>query len=185
MSKSKIDYKNTHFEFIELTRIHGQPTTADLITLKREVRANASTVHTVLGGGHNAHLGMTCTPQVYATVPNSAPYQQPNEPPDLQVQQRAIQFQIQQARNEHAESVRLFKKVLAVKRVLIQQIVAALDAKFIKALRDPVTKKLPGPSQRFLNTCSMRTDMSLQQNFTNLSKRWKTCSLRHKNPLTR
>ena len=83
MSKSGIDYKNTHFEFPELTRIHGQPTTACLITLKREVRTNASTVHTVLGGGHTGHLGMTCTPQVYATVPNSAPYQRPNAPPAL------------------------------------------------------------------------------------------------------
>ena len=75
MSKSKIDCKKTHFECPELTQIHGQPTPTDLITLKREVRANASTVHTTLGGGYNRHLGMTCTPQVYATVPNSVSYQ--------------------------------------------------------------------------------------------------------------
>ena len=92
MSKADIDYKNTHFEFPELTRIHGQPTTADLITLKRQVRANASTVHTTLGGGHNGHLGMTCNPAVYATVPNSAPYERPNAPPPLQVQPGATQF---------------------------------------------------------------------------------------------
>ena len=71
LSKADIDYKNTHFEFPELTRICGQPTTADLITVKGQVPENASTVHTTLGGGHNGHLGMTCTPQVYATVPNS------------------------------------------------------------------------------------------------------------------
>ena len=53
MSKSKIDYKSTHFEFPELTWIHGQPTTAYLITIKKQVRDNAITVHTTLGGGHN------------------------------------------------------------------------------------------------------------------------------------
>ena len=94
MSKADIDYKNTHFEFSELTRIHGQPTTADLITMKRQVQANASNVHTTLGGGHNGHLGMTCTPQVYATVPKLAPYQRLNAPLPLQVQQGATQFQI-------------------------------------------------------------------------------------------
>ncbi len=75
MNRSEIDYKNTHFEFPELTRTHGQPTTANLITLQSEVRANASTIHSSLGGGHNGHLGMTCTPAVYANLPNSDPYQ--------------------------------------------------------------------------------------------------------------
>ena len=143
MSKTDIDYKNTHFEFPKLTRIHGQPTTADLITIKRQVRANSSTVRTTLGGGHNGHLGMTCTPIVYATVPMSAPYQRPNGPPPLQVQPGATQFQIQQARDDHPEDVCLFKEVLDVERALQQQIVAALDAKYIKALRDPIKRKIP------------------------------------------
>ena len=85
---------------------------------------------------------MTCTPLLYATVPNSAPYQRPNAPPPLQVQPGATKFQIQQVRDEHAEDVRLFKEVLAVERALKQQIVAALDAKYIKALRDPITNKI-------------------------------------------
>ena len=141
-SKSDIDYKNTHFEFPELTRIHGVPTTADLITLQREIRANASTVHTTLGGGHHGHLGLACTPAVYSNVPNSQPYIRPVAPPALAVQPNATQFQIQQARDVRAENVRLFREVLAVERTLIQQIVAALDAKFLKALREPVTHKI-------------------------------------------
>ena len=80
-SKSDIDYKNTHFEFPEFTRIHGVPTTSNLITLQREVRANASTVHTTLGGGHHGHLGLACTPAVYSNVPNSQPYVRPVAPP--------------------------------------------------------------------------------------------------------
>ena len=142
MNRADPDFKNTHFEFPELTRIHGQPTTADLITLKRQVQANASTVHTTLGGGHNGHLGMTCRPSVYAMVPNSTPYHRPNAPQPLQVQAGATQYQIQQARDVHAEAVRLFKEVLAVQRTLVQKIVTALDPKFIKALRDPITNKI-------------------------------------------
>ena len=86
MSKTNIDYKSTHFEFPELTRICGEPTTGDLITLQHEARANASTVHSALGGGHNSLLGLACTPQVYAQVPNSEPFVRQNAPPPLKVQ---------------------------------------------------------------------------------------------------
>ncbi len=109
MNKADPDFKNIHLEFPELTRIHGQPTTANLITIKRQVQANASTVHTTLGGVHNGNLGMKCRPDVYAMVPNSATYNRPNAPQPLQVQTGATQFQIQQARYEHAEKVLLLK----------------------------------------------------------------------------
>ena len=62
MIKTKINYKNKHFEFPKLTIIHGQPKTSELTTLQRQVRANASMVHTTLGGGHNGHLGLACSP---------------------------------------------------------------------------------------------------------------------------
>ena len=46
-----VDYKNNQFEYPELTRIIGKPSTATLIVLLKEVRSNASSVHTDLGGG--------------------------------------------------------------------------------------------------------------------------------------
>ena len=141
-NKSNIAYKNTHFEFPELTRIQGVPTTADLITIKRQVRANCSTVHTTLGGNHHGHLGMACTPEVYANVPNSDPYNQPASPQALAVQPGATQFQIQQTRDVHAEETRLFQEVLAVERTTIQQIIAIIDKKILKALRNPITNKI-------------------------------------------
>ena len=141
-TKNDIDYKNTHFEYPELTRIHGEPTTQNLITLQREIRANALTVHTVLGGGHYGHLGLVCPAATYNTIPNTQPYQRPVAPGPLEPVQGATQFQIQQPRETHAEATRLFREVLAVERTLIQQIVAAVDAKFLKALRDPVTNKI-------------------------------------------
>ena len=55
---TEIDYKNTTFEYPELTRIIGELTTASLLTLIKEVRANASAVHSNLGGGEDRHLGL-------------------------------------------------------------------------------------------------------------------------------
>ena len=142
VSKSNIDHKNTHFEFPELTRIHGVPTAAYLITIQCQVRDNCSTVHTTLGGDHHSHLCMVCTPEVYANVPNSASYNQPAALQPLAVQPSATQFQIQKARVVHTKETHLFCKVLAVERTIIQQIIAAIGAKLLKTLRNPVTNKI-------------------------------------------
>ena len=143
VSKADIDYKSRHFEYPELlTRIHGKPKTQDLITLKQEINANALTVHTTLGGGQHGHLGLVCTAAVYATIPNTQAYQRPPNPEPLNIAPGATQYQIVQQKEQHAEDIRLFCKVLAVERTIIQQIVAAVDAKYLKALRDPVTNKI-------------------------------------------
>ena len=70
-TQSNVDYKTTHSEYPELTRIHGEPTMANLITLQRETRANVLTVHTALGGGRHGNLGLVCNPETYATIPNT------------------------------------------------------------------------------------------------------------------
>ena len=45
-------------------------------------------------------------------------------------------------RDEHAKDVTMFRKVLAVERAIKQQIIAAIDAKVLKALRDLITNKI-------------------------------------------
>eukprot|EP00957_Ditylum_brightwellii_P003493 264566-Ditylum_brightwellii.AAC.1 len=53
-----VDYKNTAFEKSELTHVHGEPTMANLLTLRNELRANVQAVSTTLGGGRHGHLGL-------------------------------------------------------------------------------------------------------------------------------
>ena len=139
--QSNMDYKNTHFEYLELTRIHGEPTTANLITLKHKILANALTVHTTLGGDHHGHLGLVCSPTTYATIPNTQTYLCPNAPGPLTLAQGLTQFQIAQERDQQSKNTRLFWEVLVVQRTIIQQIVAAADQKYLEALRNLVTKK--------------------------------------------
>jgi hypothetical protein len=42
---------------VELTKIHGKPTTASIKQLKKEIYANARSVHCNLGGGVNGYIG--------------------------------------------------------------------------------------------------------------------------------
>ena len=55
------DYKKQFFEHPELTKIHHEPDTQNLIIIRNEVKANAMTVHTTLGGGAYGHLGLVLT----------------------------------------------------------------------------------------------------------------------------
>ena len=76
-----IDFKNNLFKHPELTRIIGEPTTVSLITLLAEVRDNAGSVQTELGGGANGHLGLVCNPDTCQTLlPGAEPYKHPVNP---------------------------------------------------------------------------------------------------------
>ena len=68
-----IDYKNNSFEYPELTRIHGLPTTTSLIELRDEIRANAQSVITTLGGCNWGRMGRVRSPMIYATMMGSRP----------------------------------------------------------------------------------------------------------------
>eukprot|EP00957_Ditylum_brightwellii_P073124 5558020-Ditylum_brightwellii.AAC.1 len=69
-----VDYKNTIIEKPELTRVHGKPTMASLLTICNEIQANAQAVSTTLGGERHGHLGLVMTPQDYALVPSTTAY---------------------------------------------------------------------------------------------------------------
>ena len=51
-----IDYKGTSFEYPEVTKIYGEPTLGPLLELHGEIKANAVSVHTSLGGGRHRHM---------------------------------------------------------------------------------------------------------------------------------
>ena len=100
------DYKNHVFEFLELSRIVGEPSTATLITLLNKVKSNAMLVHSDLGGGENSHLDLVVSPATYQTlVPDGKPYQRLVNPGRFVIEGRETQTQITQQRVEHAERV--------------------------------------------------------------------------------
>ena len=136
-----IDYKGTCFDYPEITKIHGEPTLGGMIDLEGQIDANAMTVHTSLGGGQHGHLGLTKTQERYAEIEDTEPYQRPVNPGILEVE-GGTAFEIAQQKAQHDEATRLFREVLGVERALIQQIISAIDNKFLQALKNPVTGKI-------------------------------------------
>ena len=143
MKSVNIDYKNNIFELPELTRIHGEPTTATLIDLRNEIRCNAQSVTTTLGGGQYGHLGLVMSNNLYLSLPNTEEYERPEYPGPFRFNARnPTEVQIAQEKSDWEEEVRLWREVEAVEQALVQQIVVAVEPKFLKALRNSFTKKL-------------------------------------------
>jgi len=82
MSIYSTNYRETHFEYPDLTKIVGCPTYDTLHLLKNEIKANAISVHSNLGGRQHGHLGLAISPESYACVSN-VPYTLPLHPGDL------------------------------------------------------------------------------------------------------
>ena len=140
---TNIDYKNQVFELPELTKIYGEPSTPTLIELRDEIRCNAQSVTTTLGGGMYGHLGLVMSDAAYQLLPDTAPYVRPTYPGPFQVSSdTATEAQIAQERADWTEAMRLWREVEAVERALVQQLVAAVEPKFLKALRNQYTKKI-------------------------------------------
>ena len=65
---SNINYNYTLFEQSNLTPIRGEPTFETLHKLWNEIKANAKSVCSNLGGVAHGHLGLVLTDAMYALI---------------------------------------------------------------------------------------------------------------------
>ena len=87
---SPVNYINTSFEFKVLTPIAGRPTYHSLKTLHNQLKANARSVRSDLGGARHGHLGLVLSPAKYALLSNT-PFVTPNHPGTLVIPANATQ----------------------------------------------------------------------------------------------
>ena len=112
-NNAAIDYINTHFEYPELTKIHGKPDYESLKTIKDEWKTNAGSVTSSLAGGTSGHLGLVLTPTEMALV-TAIPYVRPVQPPALVLPTGpgVTNLQREIAIDLHTENMRLFKETV-------------------------------------------------------------------------
>ena len=56
------NYWETLFEYPDLSPIHGKPSNKSLRIPSNQLKANIRSIHTILGGGKNGHLGRVRIP---------------------------------------------------------------------------------------------------------------------------
>eukprot|EP00957_Ditylum_brightwellii_P190526 14502447-Ditylum_brightwellii.AAC.1 len=96
----------------------------------------------MLGGGANGHLGLVCDATTCTGILEAAAYVHPLNPEQLTVTATATQAQIARQQDQHEEALCLFWEVTNVEHTLIQQIVKAIDAKYLNAIRNQVANKI-------------------------------------------
>ena len=129
------NYRETLFQYPDLTPVHGEPTYEALRVLFNQLKANACSVHTTLGGGQLGHLGLVQTPQQYSLLSNQ-PYHKPPRPPPLVIPAYQLPHIVQTEQATHSEQVRLFNECNNVEQALRQQIIKAIDDVYLTALRN-------------------------------------------------
>ena len=136
-----INYIETKSEYKVLTKIHGEPNYKSIRLLFNQVKANAASVPSNLGGGAHGHLGLVLTPAKYALV-SAVPFDWPAHPGPYVLPQNGTAAQIAATKEIHEEAMQVLREVLNVKAALHQQIVSAIDNKYLTAICDRQTNAI-------------------------------------------
>lgn len=140
MSSSKIiSVNDTYFQHKVLTKIHGQPVYENLKLLETEIKANASSVPSTIGGGQYGHLGLILSPTRYATLVNTVPWVTPVNPGPFVPPANGTAAQIEAAKDVWRENKNDFAVCQATEKAIVAQIVDAVDKDYIRTLLNRTT----------------------------------------------
>ena len=124
-----------------LTRIVGEPDYSSLHTLYKEVKANAASVRSTLGGGRHGHLGMVISPTAYAHH-SATPWIEPNHPgPFANIPVGTNQHQANHLRDLYNQEVYRFQTAYTVLTIIAGQIKHAIEEDYIADEVDTTTGK--------------------------------------------
>jgi hypothetical protein len=110
MVSSGINYRETYFEFPELTKLQGEPNAESLCKLRNELKANAQAVTSSLGDITHGHLALVLTDTQYALLTDQ-PFVRPVHPGPLIIATTVSNAIATVIKGAHDKAVRLFREV--------------------------------------------------------------------------
>ena len=139
MTTSRIDYTTTYFPYSSPTPIQGEPTYKALKRLKNELRANASSIDSDLGGGDHGYLGLILTDEEYARICPETPFIPPQFPGQLSIPRGTDTIDAINLREAHKRDMHLYRECKDVERALLKHITVAVEPKYIDFLKNEHT----------------------------------------------
>ena len=125
---TNVDYAATYFKYPVPSPINGEPTNKTLKRLKTELRANGSSVDTDLGGGDHGYLGLILSDLEYSRInPRPNVFQAPAWPGALVINPNATAIEAVHAKEQHRETVRVYRECKNVEKALLRHIQNALE----------------------------------------------------------
>ena len=136
MTTSRIDYATTYFPYSSPTLIQGEPTYKAIKRLKNELRANASSIDSDLGGGDHGYLGLILTEEEYARVCPGTPFVAPAYPGQLSIPSGTDTIDALNLREAHKRDMHLYREYKDIERALLKYIIVAVEPKYIDSLKN-------------------------------------------------
>jgi len=163
------------FPHPDLTIIVGKPTYATVRKLQKELYANARTIPSTLGGGHNGHLALVMTNAEYHVI-SAVNYDEPVHPGAQPVHQaNATAAQITEANRQYDATLLQVSLHVSVVNALRQQILCAVDNKYLMALEHPDLGYTVNPREMLVHlktTYGDITPLEIELNRATLSAPW-------------
>ena len=159
---------DTYFQHKLLTKIHGAPSYDSLQNLLIELKANAGSVPTTLGGGHHGHLGLIVSPERYATLAHTIPWVNPVNPGAFTPPAAGTAAQIEAARDVWKDATATFNICQATEKALVAQVVESIDPSTFApfAIAPPAsTLQLSAPSCSTSSLCRHKIRMLFQPTY--------------------
>jgi hypothetical protein len=159
-----------------LTPIPGKPTAATLRQLKKELYANARSIHSDRGGGINGHLGLVMPTAAYV-IRAGAVFNEPNHPGTQPVHAAAATAaQITAANRAYDHFLDEFKTYTTIKETLKQQVLSAVDPIYYQDLEDDTfgyaDVLIPAIINHLTTTYGTLTASDLEINRDKLTEAW-------------
>ena len=108
-----------------------------------QLKENVVSVPCTLGGGAHGFIGIILSAPTYATLAPNTPFVNPTHPGALAYVPGATQYEIAAAKTLHEEAIETYHAYELVQRALVQQVLEAIDTKYLSNLRNRVTGQVP------------------------------------------
>ena len=150
MTPTTQDYRKTHFPNPELDRIHGQPTIDQIVKIYKQLKQNASSVQTTLGGGQHGFLPLVITRQQWNQIPNVVEFARPQHPGPFQAPQstRTTNTELAVAKSRWEQRLHNYNTCQQLEAMLRNQLENAFDYDILDGLRDRTTNTIEQPIPR-------------------------------------
>ena len=159
-----------------ITPITGKPNYASLKNLKDQLKANAASIPTTLGGSNHSYLGLILSPSSYATIATTS-FQEPNYPgqhPTIPAGTNAAT--ISAIIRHHTEDLQQWRECKNVITALKNQLLSAIDNIYVRALKDCHVGYMNQPIHAILHHLFENygniTPLELKDNNTKMRSNW-------------
>ena len=133
LGNENVDYARVYFKYPKPTPIRGEPTHEDIEHLKKELRANAASVDSNLGGGDHGYLGLVLPRREYQKIATTE-FKVPDYPAPLSIPANTDSVAALNLRTKHKEKQDAHKRCKDVERALLRHVQSAMDEEWLDTL---------------------------------------------------